>query len=62
MMKVILLITLALLLTILIKLPTSVVSDTRVPFTDSNMPDNEINTSQIEANNLLESATIVITI
>jgi hypothetical protein len=62
MMKVILLITLALLLTILIKLPISVVSDTRVPFTDSNMPDDEINTSQIEANNLLESATIVITI
>lgn len=49
------------LMVILAGLPVLVVSDTGASFTDTSTPDNEIATSQTEANNSLASATIVIT-
>ena len=39
----------------------SVVSDTSASLTDSNIPDNELTTSQTEASNSSASATIMIT-
>jgi len=59
--EVILLIALTLLVMILAKLPASVVSDTSVSLTDSNIADNEITTNQTEASNSSASATITIT-
>jgi hypothetical protein len=46
---------------ILAGLPALVVPDTGASPTDSNIPDNEITTSQTEANNSSASATITIT-
>ena len=46
---------------ILAGLPVLVVSDTGASSTDSNIPDNEITTSQIQASNSSASATITIT-
>jgi len=42
-------------------LPGLVVSDTRASLTDSNIPDNELTTSQTEASNSSASATIMTT-
>ena len=55
------LISLIILVVILAGLPVLVVSDTGASVTDSNVPDNEITTSQIEASNSSASATITIT-
>ena len=46
---------------ILAGLPVIVVSDTGALLTDSSIPDNEVTTSQTEANNSSASATITIT-
>ena len=59
--RLILLIALVMLVMILAKLPVSVVSDTNASLTDSNIPDNEITTSQTEVGNSSVSATITIT-
>ena len=42
-------------------LSVSMVSDTSTSLIDSNIPDNELTTSQVEASNSSASATIVIT-
>jgi hypothetical protein len=62
MKRLILLIALIVLAMILARLPSSVVSDTSTSLTDSNIPDNEITTSQTESDNSSASATITITI
>ena len=49
------------LVVILAGLPVLVVSDTGASPTDSNIPDNELTTSQTEASNSSASATITIT-
>ena len=49
------------LVVILVGLPVLVVSDTGASLTDGSIPDNEITTSQTEANNSSASATITIT-
>ena len=59
--RLILLIALVVLVMILAGLPASVVSDTDVSLTDSNIPDNEITASQTETSNSSASATITIT-
>ena len=61
MKRLILLIVLVVLVMILAKLPASAVYDTGASPTDSNIPDNEITTSQTEASNSSASATITIT-
>lgn len=50
------------LIMILAGLSASVASDTGAPLTDSNIPDNEVTTSQTEASNSSASARITITI
>lgn len=62
MKKLILLVALAALVVLLARLPTSVVSDTSASRADSNIPDNELTTSQTAATNSSASATITITI
>lgn len=52
---------LILLITLVMTLVALVVSDADTFLTDSNIPDNEITTSQIEASNSSASATITIT-
>jgi len=59
--RLILLIALVLLVMILTGPSASVVSDTSASLTDSNIPDNELTTSQTEASNSSASATITIT-
>ena len=61
MKRLILLIALVVLVMTLAKLPASVVSDTRTSLADSNIPHNEITTSQDQASNSSASATITIT-
>jgi uncharacterized protein (UPF0333 family) len=55
------LILLIVLVVILTSIPVLVVSDTGASPTDSNIPDNEITTSQTQASNSSASATITIT-
>ena len=57
----ILLIALVMLVMILAGSSAWAVSDSDAPFADSNIPDNEINTTQTEAGNSSASATITIT-
>jgi len=52
---------LILLITLVVTLVALVVSDADTFLADSNIPDNEITTSQIEASNSSASATITIT-
>jgi len=52
---------LILLITLVVTLVALVVSDVDTFLADSNIPDNEITTSQIEASNSSKSATITIT-
>jgi hypothetical protein len=59
--RLILLVVLVVLIMTLASLPVSVVSDTRTSLADSNIPGNEITTSQTEASNSSASATITIT-
>ena len=59
MKRLIFLIALIMLVMILAKLPVSVVSDTSLA--DSNIPDDEITTTQTEASNSSASAAITIT-
>jgi len=61
MKRLILVIALAMLVMILAKLPTSVVSDAGTSLADTTIPDNELTTSQTEASNSSASATITIT-
>ena len=60
MKKLVLLIALVLLVMTLARLPESVVSDTSTLLADSNMPDNEVITSQAEAKNSSAIAMIMI--
>jgi hypothetical protein len=59
--RLILLIALVVLVMIIAGLSAPVVSDTGTSLTDSNIPGNEITTSQTEAGNSSASATITIT-
>ena len=61
MKRLILLIALVMLVVILAKLPGPVVSDTGALLADSNIPNNEITTSQTKVGNSSASATITIT-
>ena len=61
MKRLILLIVLVVLVIILAKLPVSVVSDSSVSLAGSNIPDDEITTSQTQASNASASTTITIT-
>jgi flagellar basal body-associated protein FliL len=61
MKRLILLIVLVVLVMILAGLPASAVSNSGPSFADSNIPDNDITTSQTEASNSSASATITIT-
>ena len=61
MKRLILLIALVMLVVILARLPRPVVSDTGASLADSNIPDSEMTTIQVEASNSSASATITIT-